>query len=504
MSDLDLDLQTIRALLRNSQADPEAAPEAAQPESSTAPDQSEVENIPEKPALSLRRRRLSRLVLPTADPPKTDTSATDNLFTLSPTVYVPPPSPIQASASGESSLTLQPTVYEGSSITLSPTCYQAPPRSEFGPLRAINRNQHPPLHEKASRQSLYNPAADRVPGTHLKPSPVILNKDGKRTEPPWKSPNFPDLTCGHKTVIPQAFFEQEERLIKRLETAKAQEQSGKEPETVSKRLSTIEEKEENLEEKGEAFEGREDASKAEKERAEDQIEIFDAQEETSIQPLTSTEAAEEGKSPEEKLDSPEEGDEKPSPEEEEENESPEEEEEKESPEEKGKEKEESSEEEEEEDEGSSEEEEDEPSPKDGGEDLSPQEEEGPSPPKEEERKPSEKEDGSREEKYTSPAQKEGTQEQVESSGVHEQTLEDHPITSGTSENMPGGTKIPQPGPAKLGKNSDLDQWLECAKKCQYLPEAIMKKLCEMVKELLMEGRLQFPELLLATLINIAR
>ena len=53
--------------------------------------------------------------------------------------------------------------------------------------------------------------------------------------------------------------------------------------------------------------------------------------------------------------------------------------------------------------------------------------------------------------------------------------------------MAGGTKVPQPGPAKLGKNSDLDHWLECAKKCQYLPEAIMKKLCEMVKELLMEG-----------------
>ena len=455
----DLDLQTIRDLLRNSQAGPEAAqPESS--ESSTTPDQSEVEDVPEKPVLSLRRRRLSRLTLPNPDPPKTDTSATDNLFILSPTVYVPPPSPIRASASGESSLTLQPTVYEGSSIALSPTCYQATPRSEFGPLGAINRNQPPPPHAKASRQYLYNPAADRVPRPYPKPSPVIFNEDGKRTEPPWKSPNFPDLTCGHKTVVPQAFFEQEERLIKRLETAKAQEQSGKEPDTACKRSSTIEEEKEILEEERETFESREDASKAEKEGAEDQVESFSAQEETSIQPSTGSEAAEEDKSPEEKVESLEEEEEKQSPEEEEE-----------------------------EDEGSSEEEEDEPSPKEGGEDPSPQEEEEPSPPKEEERKPSEKKDGSGEEKYTSPAQKEGAQEQVESFKVQEQNLEDHPIASGRSENMAGGAKVPQPGPAKLGKNSDLDQWLECAKKCQYLPEAIMKKLCEMVKELLMEGRL---------------
>lgn len=32
----------------------------------------------------------------------------------------------------------------------------------------------------------------------------------------------------------------------------------------------------------------------------------------------------------------------------------------------------------------------------------------------------------------------------------------------------------------------IGQWLEMAKKCQYLPEADMKKLCEIVKELLME------------------
>ncbi|KAL8745378.1 MAG: hypothetical protein Q9190_002479 [Brigantiaea leucoxantha] len=47
-------------------------------------------------------------------------------------------------------------------------------------------------------------------------------------------------------------------------------------------------------------------------------------------------------------------------------------------------------------------------------------------------------------------------------------------------------KVPQPGPAKLGKNSNLDEWLQCAMNNQYLPEAIIKKLCEMCKELLME------------------
>ncbi|KAL8865592.1 MAG: hypothetical protein Q9174_006810, partial [Haloplaca sp. 1 TL-2023] len=47
-------------------------------------------------------------------------------------------------------------------------------------------------------------------------------------------------------------------------------------------------------------------------------------------------------------------------------------------------------------------------------------------------------------------------------------------------------KVPQPGPAKLTKNSTPDEWLKCALNNQYLPEAIMKKLCEMCKELLME------------------
>lgn len=49
-------------------------------------------------------------------------------------------------------------------------------------------------------------------------------------------------------------------------------------------------------------------------------------------------------------------------------------------------------------------------------------------------------------------------------------------------------KVPQPGSAKLTKNSGPDEWLKCALNNQYLPEAIMKKLCEICKELLMEGK----------------
>ena len=53
----------------------------------------------------------------------------------------------------------------------------------------------------------------------------------------------------------------------------------------------------------------------------------------------------------------------------------------------------------------------------------------------------------------------------------------------------GPDPVPQPGPAKLTKNSTIDEWLQCALQNQYLPEAIIKKLCEMCKELLMEGTL---------------
>lgn len=51
--------------------------------------------------------------------------------------------------------------------------------------------------------------------------------------------------------------------------------------------------------------------------------------------------------------------------------------------------------------------------------------------------------------------------------------------------------VPRPGPAKLTPGAGLDEWLEEAKQCHYLPEAVMKQLCEMVKEVLMEGTFSF-------------
>lgn len=54
--------------------------------------------------------------------------------------------------------------------------------------------------------------------------------------------------------------------------------------------------------------------------------------------------------------------------------------------------------------------------------------------------------------------------------------------------MAEGKKPPRPGPARLTKNADVDEWLKCAFNNQYLPEATMKKLCEICKELLMEGK----------------
>jgi hypothetical protein len=47
--------------------------------------------------------------------------------------------------------------------------------------------------------------------------------------------------------------------------------------------------------------------------------------------------------------------------------------------------------------------------------------------------------------------------------------------------------VPKPGPAKLSQKAGLDEWLEQAKLCRYLPECAMKQLCEIVKECLMEG-----------------
>lgn len=48
------------------------------------------------------------------------------------------------------------------------------------------------------------------------------------------------------------------------------------------------------------------------------------------------------------------------------------------------------------------------------------------------------------------------------------------------------TDVPQPGPATLTAHAGPDEWLEQAKLCRYLPEADMKRLCEIVKECLME------------------
>lgn len=53
--------------------------------------------------------------------------------------------------------------------------------------------------------------------------------------------------------------------------------------------------------------------------------------------------------------------------------------------------------------------------------------------------------------------------------------------------MPKDSDVPQPGPARLAKGAGPDEWLEQAKQCKYLPEADMKRLCEIVKECLMEG-----------------
>lgn len=52
---------------------------------------------------------------------------------------------------------------------------------------------------------------------------------------------------------------------------------------------------------------------------------------------------------------------------------------------------------------------------------------------------------------------------------------------------PKDSDVPQPGPARLSKGAGPDEWLEQAKTCKYLPEADMKRLCEIVKECLMEG-----------------
>ena len=59
------------------------------------------------------------------------------------------------------------------------------------------------------------------------------------------------------------------------------------------------------------------------------------------------------------------------------------------------------------------------------------------------------------------------------------------------------------GPMSLGESGSSsgggpDEWLEMAKKCKYLPESDMKRLCELVKECLMEGMLLRVALLLVS------
>lgn len=56
-----------------------------------------------------------------------------------------------------------------------------------------------------------------------------------------------------------------------------------------------------------------------------------------------------------------------------------------------------------------------------------------------------------------------------------------------SSKMGHESEVPQPGPARLSKGAGPDEWLEQAQQCKYLPEADMKRLCEIVKEYLMEG-----------------
>ncbi|KAG8628058.1 hypothetical protein KVT40_003931 [Elsinoe batatas] len=55
-----------------------------------------------------------------------------------------------------------------------------------------------------------------------------------------------------------------------------------------------------------------------------------------------------------------------------------------------------------------------------------------------------------------------------------------------SSKMVRDSDVPQPGPAVLTSNAGPDEWLAQARLCRYLPEADMKKLCEIVKECLME------------------
>ncbi len=61
--------------------------------------------------------------------------------------------------------------------------------------------------------------------------------------------------------------------------------------------------------------------------------------------------------------------------------------------------------------------------------------------------------------------------------------------------MATSIEVPKPGPAQLSAHAGLDEWLEEAKLCHYLPEHVMKQLCEMVKECLMEGKFNSVQML---------
>lgn len=52
--------------------------------------------------------------------------------------------------------------------------------------------------------------------------------------------------------------------------------------------------------------------------------------------------------------------------------------------------------------------------------------------------------------------------------------------------MSSPASVPQPGPATLPSRSGPNEWLDQARQCHYLPEPDMKRLCEIVKEYLME------------------
>lgn len=73
-----------------------------------------------------------------------------------------------------------------------------------------------------------------------------------------------------------------------------------------------------------------------------------------------------------------------------------------------------------------------------------------------------------------------------SNSANNNPLGPRPLPPLPKEKMPA-SNVPKPGPAKLTRNADLQEWLEQALLCRYLPEPIMKQLCERVKECLMEG-----------------